>query len=313
MARPFQNTRATQFPSDRPYDAVDCDGWRWDADVSDGRDAGHILPRTMQIRSKLLRLSVALLPLAAFATACSNAPAPVATADHSCSGLHPSSMAPIFLNPKLANGTRSLCFHAFVVMHSGTTRTPLYVAEHLTRASVEAAHALDSRDNRFHPEQHLPATERSELADYKGSGLDRGHMAPSGDMGDPTDDHDSFSLANIVPQDAQLNRGGWADLESYVRDLAITLGEAYVVTGPAFAGDSLRRINGRVLVPGQVWKAVYVPGQGAGAWIVGNDRERRWEVVSISTLAARTGIDPFPSLDVTTKSRVPAFPTFDDD
>ncbi len=309
MTRPCPNTRAMQLPDDGPYGAVDCDRWRWDAD---GLDANHLLPRSIQIGSKLLHLSGALLSLIAFATACSNASAPVATAHASCSGLHPRSMAPVFLNPKLANGTRSLCFHAFIVMHSGTTRTPLYVGEHLTRVSIEAARALDTRDNRFHPEQRLPTIERSELADYKGSGLDRGHMAPSGDMGDPADDHDSFSLANIVPQDAQLNRNGWADLEGYVRDLADTLGEAYVVTGPAFAGNSLRRLNGRVLVPSHVWKAVYVPGQGAGAWIVGNDRERRWEVVSISTLAARTGIDPFPSLDLTIKSRVPAFPTFDD-
>lgn len=301
-----------QLPDDRSYGTVDWDGWRWDADDPDRRDTSHLLPRIIQIGSKFLNLSGALISLIAFATACSNAPAPVAPADHSCAGMHPRRMAPMFLNPKLANGTRSLCFHAFVVMHSGTTRTPLYVAEHLTRVSVEAARALDTRDNRFHPEQRLPVIERSELADYKGSGLDRGHMAPSGDMGDPADDHDSFSLANMVPQDAQLNRGGWADLEGYVRNLAGTLGEAYVVTGPAFAGNSLRRLNGRVLVPSHVWKAVYVPGQGAGAWIVGNDRERRWEVVSISTLAARTGIDPFPSLDLTIKSRVPAFPTFDD-
>ncbi len=246
----------------------------------------------------------------AFAPACSNAPVPAA--GRSCSSLHPDGTAPLILNPKLARGTRSLCFRAFVVLHSGTTRTPLYVAEHLTRVSVEAARALDTRDDRFHPEPRLTTVERSELADYRGSGLDRGHMAPSGDMGAPQDDHDSFSLANIVPQDARLNRGGWADLEGYVRDLSGTLGQAYIVTGPAFTGGSLRRLNGRVLVPSHVWKAVYVPGQGAGAWIVGNDRERQWEVVSIATLSARTGIDPFPSLDAATKARVPAFPTFDD-
>jgi endonuclease G len=191
------------------------------------------------------------------------------------------------------------------------TRTPLYVAEHLTRASVEDARALSTRDNRFHSEYQLPQAERSELADYRGSGFDRGHMAPSGDMGDGLDDFESFSLANIVPQNGRLNRNGWANLESYVRDLTSKLGNTYVVTGPAFAGSSLKRLNGRVLVPSHIWKAIYVPGQGAGAWIVSNDLDEKWEVVSIAMLTARIGIDPFPKLDTAAKAKVPAFPTFD--
>ena len=234
-----------------------------------------------------------------------------APAARTCTDVYAANTTPALINPKFSANTRPLCFRAFALLHSGVTRTPLYVAEHLTRASVEAAWALDTRDNRFHPEEQLPQTERGELADYRGSGFDRGHMAPSGDMGDPQDDHESFSLANIVPQDGPLNRNGWADLEGYVRDLTAKLGETYVVTGPAFAGGSLKRLNGRVLVPSHVWKAVYVPGQGAGAWIASNGPEAKWEVVSIATLAARSGIDPFPKLDVAAKAKVPAFPTFD--
>lgn len=229
----------------------------------------------------------------------------------SCLKLYSARTKPTLVNPKLAASSRPLCFGAFAVMNSGITLTPIYVAEHLTRASVEAARELDTRDNGFHPELRLPASERAELEDYRGSGFDRGHMAPSGDMGSPGDDHESFSLANMVPQDGPLNRNGWASLEGYVRDLAGKLGEAYVVTGPAFTGGSLRRLNGRVLVPSHVWKAVHVPGQGAGAWIVSNDQRRRWELVSIATLTARTGVDPFPKLGTADRAKVPAFPTFE--
>ena len=248
--------------------------------------------------------------IVAAAGACSieaSAPARPACASH-----HSAGSAPAITNAKLAAGARLLCFRAFAILHSGATRTPLYVAEHLTRTSVEAARALDTRDNRFHPEERLPPADRAELADYRGSGLDRGHMAPSGDMGDPRDDFESFSLANIVPQDGPPNRNGWADLEGYVRDLASKLGEAYVVTGPAFEGRSLRRLNRRVLVPSHVWKAVHVPGQGAGAWIATNDARAKWQVVSIAALAARIGIDPFPKLEAAAKAKVPAFPTFED-
>ena len=242
-------------------------------------------------------------------SACSVEPA--APAVRTCPSLYEAGISPALLNTKLAVSTKSLCFGVFALLHSGVTRTSLYVAEHLTRASVQAARAFETRDNRFHPEVSLRQTDRGELADYRGSGFDRGHMAPSGDMGSAEDDFESFSLANIVPQDGPLNRNGWADLESYVRDLTTKLGDAYVVTGPAFAGVNLRRLNGRVLVPSHLWKAVYVPGQGAGAWIVTNEPNAQWEVVSIATLAARTGIDPFPKLDAAAKAKVPAFPTFE--
>lgn len=229
-----------------------------------------------------------------------------------CADAYLTGTPPALVNPKLAARTRPLCFSAFAVLHSGVTRSPLYVAEHLTRASVEAARRLSGRDNRFHPEERLPQVDRAELADYRGSGFDRGHMAPSGDMGDPAHDYESFSLANMVPQDGPLNRGGWSDLENYVRDLAGKLGEAYVVTGPAYEGGSVRRLNGRVLVPTHVWKAVHVPGQGAGAWIASNDARAEWEVISIAALTRRVGIDPFPKLDAAAKAKVPAFPTFED-
>jgi endonuclease G len=263
-----------------------------------------------KIKASAIRAVFGILTaLPATTSACSVETA--APASPTCASFHPARTTPALLNPKLATSTRPLCFHAFAILHSSVTRTPLYVAEHLTRASVEAARALDTRDNRFHAEPQLIPAERGELADYRGSGFDRGHMAPSGDMGNIADDYESFSLANIVPQDGPLNRNGWADLEGYVRDLTGKLGETYVVTGPAFASGNLKRLNGRVLVPSHVWKAIYVPGQGAGAWIVSNDRQQQWEVVSIATLAARTGIDPFPSLDRAAKAKVPAFPTFD--
>lgn len=265
---------------------------------------------TSKIRLKSARVVLGMMAVLMTATsACSvETKAP---AVRTCTSFYAANTTPALINPKLAANTRPLCFRAFALLHSGVTRTPLYVAEHLTRASVEAARALDTRDNRFHPEDRLLNAERGELADYRGSGFDRGHMAPSGDMGDAQDDYESFSLANIVPQNGPLNRSGWADLEGYVRDLTAKLGETYVVTGPAFTGGSLKRLNGRVLVPSHIWKAVYVPGQGAGAWIVSNDRNATWEVVSITTLIARTGIDPFPTLDPAAKTKVPAFPTFD--
>ena len=215
---------------------------------------------------------------------------------------------PRLTNPKLAAQTRELCFRAFAVLHSGLTRTPLWSAEHLTREAVQAARSL-GRVNAFHAEERLSAVQRAELSDYTRSGFDRGHMAPSGDMPDEASQQESFSLANMVPQAPQLNRGIWEGIESAVRDLAAAEGEVYVLTGPIFQGSNLQALKGRVLVPTETYKAVYAPRRGwAGAYVCTNTEEPACRTVSIAQLQQETGIDVFPALPEATKTALAPLP-----
>lgn len=78
---------------------------------------------------------------------------------------------------------RELCYEAFAILHSGSTRTPVYVAQRLNRQVIEGAN--EKRAKRFFADARLPSSERAELEDYKNSGHSRRHMPPAGDMSTP--------------------------------------------------------------------------------------------------------------------------------
>ncbi len=214
---------------------------------------------------------------------------------------------PEIRNPKLASATSELCFGVFGVMHSGLTRTPLWSAEHLTAANLDAAHTL-SRENSFHAEERLPFGQRAELSDYAHSGFDRGHMSPNGDMPDRDTQHESFTLANMVPQDGDNNRHVWAGIEGAVRKLAMKEGGLYVITGPAFIGGHLQKV-GNVLVPSHLYKVVYSPKQHAGAaYFIENKSTDQYQTLSVAELEQRIGINLLPSLSARQKAASLALP-----
>jgi endonuclease G, mitochondrial len=220
---------------------------------------------------------------------------PAAFAAEACPQHYVDGEAPRILNDRMARATRELCYNVFGVMHSGVTRTPLWSAEHLTARRIAQAEDM-SRDNAFHAESRLPKSQRAELADYARSGFDRGHMAPSGNMPDANSQYQSFTLANMVPQDADNNRHVWAGIESAVRKMVKKEGDLYVITGPAFLGADLRKV-GNVLVPSHLYKVVYSPRQKAGgAWFVANEADATPQTMTIAQLERRIGIDLIPSL-----------------
>lgn len=216
--------------------------------------------------------------------------------------------APELTRPALQNKTIGLCFEAFALMHSGVSRTPLWVAEKLTRESLIRARSVQREDN-FHAEETLPPEDRAELHDYARSGFDRGHMAPAADMPSLTAQHESFSLANIVPQQRQNNQILWAAIEGATRHMTNLRGELYVMTGPIFEGEKIERINGRVFIPTHIYKAVYDPAKKEGAaWISPNTAENVYEVVSIAELEKRININLFPGIPAEAKDKIASLP-----
>ena len=194
---------------------------------------------------------------------------------------------------------RPLCYDAFAVMHSGRSKTPLYVAERLSRAQLIDARD-ETRTNRFFSDARLPRAERAELDDYKGNeGIDRGHMSPAADQPTAQAMSQSFTLANVVPQYSQNNRKAWASIEKATRKYAMrAAGDVYVITGPVFDG-SVRTIgSGKVWVPTYLYKLVYDPSTNRAwaHWIENSDAARPGKPISYGELVKRTGIEFLPGV-----------------
>jgi endonuclease G len=191
---------------------------------------------------------------------------------------------------------RPLCFDSFAVLHSGQPKTPVFVAQRLNRQSIADA-STQKRTDRFYADARLPRSERAELGDYKGSGYSRGHMAPAGDMPNPSAMAQSFSLANVVPQSERHNGGAWAKVEQDTRQFAQrAAGNVYVITGPVYSQRSAAIGFGQVHVPDHIFKLVYdEAGRRAWAhWHANQDGERAGRPISYRELVRRTGIEFLP-------------------
>lgn len=241
-------------------------------------------------------ISPGLAPSAAAPSSSSSpAPAPGATGFAACPQHFAGGVPPVTpAAPKL----RELCFDGFAVLHSGSTRTPVYVAERLNRQSLLAAQGL-KRTDKFYAEARLPRSERAELDDYRGSGWSRGHMAPAGDMGTPEAMAQSFSLANMVPQDRRQNSGPWAKIEEDTRRYVMRAqGDVYVITGPVFEADAQRIGAGGVAVPSHLFKLVYDPmtGKSWAHWQENGPNAQAGRPISYRDLTDRTGMQLLPGL-----------------
>lgn len=194
---------------------------------------------------------------------------------------------------------RELCYDAFAILHSGSTKTPVFVAQRMNRALV--ADADEKRTNRFFADARLPSAERAELSDYKESGYARGHMAPAGDMPTAQAMAQSFSLANMVPQNAKQNSGPWSKIEKDTRlYVARAKGDVFIITGPVFAADSPHIGANQVRVPSHLFKLVYdAETERAWAhWQQNSGDARADEPISYGELTKRVGMELLPGVEV---------------
>jgi endonuclease G len=112
-----------------------------------------------------------------------------------------------------------------------------------------------ARTNAFAPNQFVP--NGAVPADYAGTGYDKGHMAPDGDLSwDTQVEFESFLMTNMSPQAGSLNRGIWKLLETSVRGWAVQRNQSYTVYVGGLYGPGDKTIGKGVVVPHGFYKIV---------------------------------------------------------
>lgn len=214
------------------------------------------------------------------------APLAAWSASTNCPESYAAGFAPEILHEKLAKDSVELCSSQFGVRYSSLTRTPLWSAENLSPGRLAQPRDFPRYDV-FYEDKRIPSGWRATLDDFKGSGMDRGHLTPSADASNPHSDVETFALTNIVPQSADGNRNAWAAIEKAVRSLARHR-QVFVITGPLFIseeGKPIRWLKRRVAVPSHLYKIVYDPAANAGgAYLLENEDYRRPRELSLQEL-----------------------------
>lgn len=194
---------------------------------------------------------------------------------------------------------------AYHVSYNKDFKVPNWVFYELTREEIKGT--LRRSDN-FQADPALKYDDASHLEDYRNTGWDRGHMAPSMDMNwDPDVLDEAFLLSNMCPQGHDFNAGIWLDLEHEVRYWAKRDSAVCVVCGPVLPKSKNEKYRtlprSTVIIPEYFYKIVLAPfaknGPRAIAFIMPN--EQRYETlgsfaVTIDSVEALTGIDFFPIL-----------------
>lgn len=204
-----------------------------------------------------------------------------------------------FCMPSPIVGEQILYRKAYVASYNSKTKNPNWVAWHLT---ADHADGDIPRQKDFIEDTSVP-TPRATLADYGGSGYDRGHMCPAGDnKWDREAMYESFYLTNMCPQNSSLNSGVWNRIEMDCRGWAKRYGDIYIVCGPIYIDKVHETIgDNKVIVPEAFFKVVLcLNGKPKGLGVIARNTEglskKDLYYNSIDKIEEITGYDFFPSL-----------------
>jgi len=149
--------------------------------------------------------------------------------------------------------TQPICREAYLVAYDSPVKIPAYVAYTLL---PQNALGCFPRTNAFVADASLNGT-GARPDDYAGTGYDKGHAAPDGDLSwSQQVEYESFLMTNMYPQHGSLNRGIWKLLETSVRGWAAQRNQSYTIYVGALYGAGDEYIGKGVIVPHGFYKIV---------------------------------------------------------
>lgn len=172
-------------------------------------------------------------------------------------GMSAESLVKVIDKTDYTGDAEMLNYPGFDVYFSHKHHQPYYSAWILT--PEHAASQSYSRSNNFRADGYVNGS--AKVADYRRSGFDRGHMAPSGDFRyDDKAQNATFYLTNISPQRKELNTKAWANLEEQCRSWAKRDSTLIIITGPILNNYLTQTIgNTGVTVPDRYFKVILAP------------------------------------------------------
>lgn len=198
----------------------------------------------------------------------------------------------------------------YVASYNKTTLLPNWVAWHLTAERTEGSAKRSGVD--FAEDTEVPEPRATDW-DYYNSGYDRGHMCPAADnKWSKKAMEESFLFTNMCPQNGNLNRGDWNEMEMACRKWAKKYGDLYIVCGPILYKGKHKTIGkNKVVVPEAFFKVVLRTGDNPQAigFIYKNtsgNRPKDSYVNTVDEVERITGIDFLPSLPDNVEKNVEA-------
>lgn len=112
------------------------------------------------------------------------------------------------------------------------------------------------RSGRFYPDPDIPKDYRLIPDNFRNTGYDKGHLAPSAviDFSQKANEQ-TFAMSNVVLQHPRLNRQAWGSLENLIRKWTGSIGKIYTVTGPIYSLRP-RRVN-NIQIPSRFYQVIY--------------------------------------------------------
>ena len=151
------------------------------------------------------------------------------------------------------NDVVRICNDQYISYFSKEWKLPVAVVEKLERSDFKD---VSERTNDFRLDPRIDYNYQISPKRYAKTGYDKGHLSASSNTSDVDTVSATYYMTNIVPQNPQLNRGTWKNMESFAKDLRKSNYHArYVISGIMFDDCKVTRRKG-LPVPDQMFKVV---------------------------------------------------------